>query len=74
MIRAGADINAAPRTGQTPLLQAIRERNIDIVRVLLANGANVHVRDTEGRGALAYATATGLEELTAMLIEAGAES
>lgn len=74
LVRAGADVNAALRNGQTPLLQAIRERNTDIVRVLLANGANVNARDAEGRGALAYAAAAGLEELTAMLIEAGAES
>lgn len=74
LIKAGADIDAAPRNGQTPLLQAIRERNIDVVRVLLANGANVHVRDSEGRGPLTYAAATGLEELTTLLIEAGADS
>ena len=73
-MKAGADINIAQRNGLTPLLIAIRERHTDIVRSLLARGANVHVRDAEGRGPLAFAAAAGLEELTAVLIVAGCEA
>ena len=72
LIAAGANVNAAARNGTTPLLVAIRERQVDVVRLLLANGADAGACDAQNRGPLAYAAASGLESVTVMLLEAGA--
>jgi ankyrin repeat protein len=37
--------NRAAQGGETPLMQAARKGNLDIVKMLLDKGADIHVRD-----------------------------
>ena len=46
LIDAGADVNNANKRGVTPLLVAAGAGRTEIVRMLIAAGANVHARDT----------------------------
>jgi uncharacterized protein len=47
--RSDVDVNETDETGMTPLLHAIDWAWVDVIRQLLARGANVHVRDPRGR-------------------------
>lgn len=59
LLAAGADVNAKSPTGSTPLLEALRRRQLEIVRLLLAAGAKVDVRDGNGDTPLALARQAG---------------
>lgn len=54
VVGLGANVNARDEgVGLTPLSLAVR--NPSIVRLLIANGADVHIRDVYGRGPIDYA-------------------
>ena len=53
LIRAGADVNAKDRSGETPLYQSAMHSDIDLVQLLLANGADPNIRNNDGRTAYA---------------------
>jgi len=53
LIRAGADVNAKDRSGETPLYQSAMHSDIDLVHLLLANGADPNIRNNDGRTAYA---------------------
>ena len=56
LLAQGADVNARdPEHGETPLILAVKNRSIDIVRLLLDAGAEVDAIDDWGRTALFYA-------------------
>ena len=44
LLREGADVNARDRFGNTPLHEAVRRENPDVVFVLIHSGANVNAR------------------------------
>ena len=54
MIVAGVDINKKS-VGMTPLMYAARYNNVNIVKLLIANGANLKVKSDKGYTALIYA-------------------
>jgi N-acyl-D-amino-acid deacylase len=63
-------------SGQTPLMVAADEGSLPLVRLLLARGANVHLRDGEGLTPLmiaASASDRGSEAIVRALIAAGAD-
>ena len=62
-----------PYGGYTPLLFAARENNLDVVRLLLAAGANVNDAAADGVTPLLVATVRGHVELAAALMERGAD-
>lgn len=75
MIAAGADINHASN-GHTPLLAATRDSYYgrpEIVMSLLANGADLKVRDADGGSALHHAALTVDPSVAVMLLDAGAD-
>jgi ankyrin repeat protein len=43
------DINRLNNVGETPLREAVRFGNVNIVRLLLEAGADAHIKDKEGR-------------------------
>ncbi|RDA85519.1 hypothetical protein CP532_2160 [Ophiocordyceps camponoti-leonardi (nom. inval.)] len=57
LIRQGADVNARNRAGETALHVAVRKGRKLAVRVLVNNGASVHVHDAQGRSLLDVADA-----------------
>ncbi len=49
MIKRGANVNVADSSGDTPLHWAVRNCNVESVKLLLEVGANVTALDNEGR-------------------------
>lgn len=47
----------------TPLHLALNIGNIDIIRILIDNGANINIKDNEGKTAVQLAIKIGLEEI-----------
>jgi hypothetical protein len=78
LISAGAGINARDENSTTPLIEAAKTCNLEMVRLLLQSGADVHVRDlAEDRNALDYALMNhwedNQEEVVTALRNAGAK-
>ncbi len=74
-----ADINAMAETEcmgintrLTPLINASRMDCKDVVEVLLNNGADVNVKNSDGRTALVLAKLYGYTDIVEMLKQAGA--
>lgn len=78
LIEAGSDVNVANRRGTTPLMHFMRPEYTDVVRLLLARGADVNARDAGGKTVMSQAAAMpGLfadldDEVVALLLEHGA--
>jgi ankyrin repeat protein len=69
-----ADVNAAGTDAkQTALMWATSEKHVDIVRALVAAGADVHAHTSGGFSALLFAARQGDSESGAVLLEAGAD-
>ena len=71
------DVNHVNRLGWTALLEAIilsdgGPRHVEIVRLLLAHGANANLADKDGITPLAHARKRGYREIEALLVAAGA--
>ena len=54
MIEAGADVNKKS-VGMTPLMYAARQNRVEIVKLLIANGADLKAKSNKGYTALKYA-------------------
>lgn len=63
-LEAGARIDPITATGETPLIFAVHKRDIALVRVLLANGANPDRTDNSGRSARDYVALIGERRLS----------
>ena len=68
LLDAGADPNLADNKGKTPLIA--NSRNLEITQMLIAHGANVNARASDGFTPLMNA---GTVELTRFLLEHGAD-
>ena len=55
LLEHGADVNASSINGWTAIMGAAFDGNIEIVRMLIAAGANVNARDDAGKTVLQYA-------------------
>jgi ankyrin repeat protein len=74
LLKAGADPNAAPPGGETPLMTAARTGALHAVKTLIAAGANVNARDTiRGQTALMWAAAEGHAAVVQALVDADAD-
>jgi uncharacterized protein len=71
----GADVNKAPDSspGHTPLMEAAETGDIEVGKLLLANGAEINMGDTFGDPAVNVAAFNGQLEFAKMLIEMGAD-
>jgi ankyrin repeat protein len=84
LVEGGANVNvrATPLDGwqnyceswetmfDTPLLQATKRGDVEAVQVLLAAGADVEAKDSQGWTALDFAMQTGQQEIVKVLLEA----
>lgn len=59
--------------GETPLMSAAYNGEMDAVETALADGADLHAKDIDGADALMYAVQGGEASIAERLIEAGAE-
>ncbi|HEV2547810.1 MAG TPA: ankyrin repeat domain-containing protein [Stellaceae bacterium] len=75
LLQQGADLNAFDDLGWTPLIHAAKRGHVDVVRCLLAAGAQVDARDEAraGNTALAEVAAECSLEMAKALVEAGAD-
>jgi len=72
LIKRGAEINAVDRKEhQSSLMMAIFKRNYEMTSVLLAGGADVHLKDAAGQSALFLAAFRGLSEIITLLFTHG---
>lgn len=70
-----ADINggfSAENRGDTPLYKAVHFGHHDLVETLIAEGADIAIRNSLGRTALHEAAATGQDAIARLLVEYGA--
>lgn len=59
LVNGGANVNVADQTGETPLIAAVHSRNVPLVRLLLAKGADPDRSDNSGRSARDYLNLIG---------------
>ena len=55
LIQAGADVNVKSTLGFTPLMWAAIAGNLEITKLLIEKGANIHDTDNDGNDAMHYA-------------------
>lgn len=65
-IEYGADVHQMSN-GMTPLMYAARYNNVEILKLLVANGAKLNVKDEKGNTALDYAERSNATEAIAFL-------
>lgn len=74
LLAAGADAKAALLSGETALMLAARAGSLNGVRALIAAGADVNASEhTRGQTALMWAVANRHPEITAVLLQHGAD-
>lgn len=73
LLEAGANPNHMYEGGViSPLIAAAAEGKADLVRLLIAHGAEVNVQSTDGKTALDWAREKGHDDVVAVLRERGA--
>lgn len=73
LLGAMADPNAADTQGNTPLFEATRSGDAELVSMLIAAGAQVNARNGAGATPLLLAAQFGLHEIASALLEASAD-
>ncbi|MBP6237636.1 MAG: ankyrin repeat domain-containing protein [Saprospiraceae bacterium] len=66
------NLNQLTDTGDTPLLAAIRDENVDVVEILLNNGADPNFCNSKGWFPLHFATQKNNMEIVKLLVKFGA--
>ena len=69
-IESGGDVNVADRMGNTPLMLAVIDDHVDVVKYLLSNGADPKRKNKVGETALDIAERGAPKRVTKMLQEA----
>lgn len=64
------EINKADKDGYTPLMDASKKGHIEKIRWLLEHGADVNIKDNEGKTALDIAQTKGFTEIADLLAKA----
>jgi uncharacterized protein len=71
-ITAGAEVSYYDVQHGSALLVAIAGHHLSAVELLLAHGADVHMADADGQGALEYSLRFQHDDITAALLRSGA--
>ena len=74
LVEGGADVNAATREGETPLMNAALGNHAEMVKILLNARADVNAVDAQGCTPLDAAEAAGSRECILLLQRAGGRS
>jgi ankyrin repeat protein len=72
LLNQGAALDARDEHGRTPLMLAVMQSRVDVVRLLLNRGADPNIADGAGRTPLQQAKQENLHEIAALLKRAGA--
>ena len=68
MIELGTEVNKVSK-GMTPLMYAARYNRVDIIKLLVENGAKLNAKDKKGFNAIKYAEQAGAKEAKMLLTE-----
>jgi ankyrin repeat protein len=68
LVNAGASVNERQSGGFTALMAAAQNADTDLLRLLLAHGADPSLKDSEGRSAADIAVSAGHTEIAAQLL------
>lgn len=68
MVELGTEVNKTSE-GMTPLMYAARYNRVEIIKLLVANGAEINVKDKKGFTALKYAELSGADNAKTLLLE-----
>ncbi|KAK3103715.1 hypothetical protein FSP39_021280 [Pinctada imbricata] len=71
LLKYGADVNLQTNRKSTPLRIACREKHVDMVKFLVANGADITAKNVDG--CMCLMSGTGNAEILKYLIEIGAD-
>jgi ankyrin repeat protein len=63
LITLGADVNSIGEDGYTPLHYAAEQGHLDVVKVLISNGADCDLRDKNGETAQDKAEGLGINQI-----------
>ena len=74
LLNAGANANAAGKTGMTLLMRAVASNQLATVKLLLDHGADVNACRDDGFNALLLAVFFGYTQLVRLLLQRGADS
>ncbi|MDM5206332.1 ankyrin repeat domain-containing protein [Cytobacillus kochii] len=74
LLNIGANINAQDDEGNTAVMAATQQNQMEIVQVLIAHGADINIRNKRLDNVLLYAGAEGLLEIVQLAIQAGADT
>lgn len=69
LVEAGADMNVRDPKGETPIMNAITNNNLNLVRYLIEKGADFRAVNTAGRSVLAFAEYYGNQEIIHLIQE-----
>jgi ankyrin repeat protein len=72
LINHGADVNQKTTSGDTPLLLAARNNNLEVVKLLIKRGADVNYQDKDARTALEFAFQGQNHAIAQLLMDKGA--
>ena len=72
LLNQGATLDARDEHGRTPLMLAVMQGRLDVVRLLLNRGADPNIADSAGLTPLQQAKQENLREVAALLRRAGA--
>jgi Ankyrin repeats (many copies) len=72
LLDQGAALDARDEQGRTPLMLAVMQSRLDVVRLLLNRGADPNIADNAGRTPLQQAKRQNLREVAVLLKQAGA--
>jgi Ankyrin repeats (many copies) len=72
LLNQGAALDTRDEHGRTPLMLAVMQGRLDVVRLLLNRGADPNIADSAGRTPLQQAKQDNLREVAALLQRAGA--
>ncbi|HZT43052.1 MAG TPA: ankyrin repeat domain-containing protein [Chthonomonadaceae bacterium] len=73
LVDQGAKVDCFDNAHKTPLLWASYYGQLDLVKKLLAHGADINARDLLGQNAVMLAQKGGYQEVAAFLLKAGAQ-
>jgi len=73
LMYAAADFDRTGRYPSADYLQDLHDRKKEVIKILLAAGANVNERTNAGNTALMYPASSGDVEIASILIDAGAD-
>jgi ankyrin repeat protein len=70
LIKAGADVNVKDSNERTPLMEAVLQKNIKIVKSLIESGADINIKNSLNKTALMIAREYGYTDIVKLLTDA----